>query len=201
MKLGYRPIYIYLRGLLFLNFHRATLIWITQKESYQQTLEKIKNNGEHEKRVELNQECYRLIYIGWLIYIFRAFWLNIFFFFFFCFFHKTLILKLYLSNTQSLIQKESMGPSVFELWNKCIFTFVANFISNSGRWRLLAILVSDAKMFKLKFCFSNLLLDQLLWVRKNLVERRRYLDPINWTMIATNNNQFTRYINWNVAMH
>ena len=49
-----------------------------------------------------------------------------------------------------LIQKESMDPSFFEVWNKNIASFVAKtFFSNSGRWSFLAILVSNIKMSKL----------------------------------------------------
>ena len=57
-----------------------------------------------------------------------------------------------------LIRKETMGPSTFEIWNKNIFSCVAKMsFLQSGRWRFLAILVSDTKMSKLTVCFSILL--------------------------------------------
>ena len=52
MRLGYR-LYI-LRRLLFLNFYRATHASLMQNESYQQIPKKTKNNGEHEKRDNIN---------------------------------------------------------------------------------------------------------------------------------------------------
>ena len=35
---------------IVLNFHRATHISLIQNESHQQSFEKTKNNGEHERR-------------------------------------------------------------------------------------------------------------------------------------------------------
>ena len=39
---------------IILNFHRATHVSLIQNESYQQSLEKTKNNAEHEKRDNIN---------------------------------------------------------------------------------------------------------------------------------------------------
>ena len=52
MKLGYQ-LYIYL-GSYFELLSRTTCIFQIQNESCQQNLEKTKNNGEHEKRDNIN---------------------------------------------------------------------------------------------------------------------------------------------------
>ena len=52
MKLGYK-LYIYL-GSYFELLSRSTGIFQIQNESCQQNLEKTKNNGEHEKRDNIN---------------------------------------------------------------------------------------------------------------------------------------------------
>ena len=55
MKLGY-IVYI---GYIFmcatiLNFHRATHVFLIQNESYRQSLEKTKNNGEYQRKPKLS---------------------------------------------------------------------------------------------------------------------------------------------------
>ena len=39
---------------IILNFHRATHVSLIQNESYQQSPEKTKNDGEYEKRDNIN---------------------------------------------------------------------------------------------------------------------------------------------------
>ena len=55
---------------IILNFNRATLASLIQTESYQQTPEKTKNNGKHERQdqyfrlLSLFTKYYRLIHLG-----------------------------------------------------------------------------------------------------------------------------------------
>ena len=75
-----------------------------------------------------------------------------------------------------MIQKENMGPLIFEVWNKNIFSFVAKLLFAPSRQmkRLLAILVSDTKLRG----------GAVYWP---------YKYPVN-------NDQFTRNMNINVAI-
>ena len=55
IKVGY--IYIYICSHMWaivLNFHRATHESLIENESYQQSFEKTKNNGQHIKRDNIN---------------------------------------------------------------------------------------------------------------------------------------------------
>ena len=48
MKLGYR-LYIFISAIIF-NFYQATRVSLFQNEDYQQSSQKMENNGEHERQ-------------------------------------------------------------------------------------------------------------------------------------------------------
>ena len=111
-----------------------------------------------------NHTCQPRPHFAWILF-------NIYYYFpnhwsmqdVFYLFDKALILKLSLtlSKTNSYIwSRKRVWLLIFLKYESKIFLvlLLKCIFSNPGRWRFLAILVSDTKMSKLIFCFSMLLL-------------------------------------------
>ena len=83
----------------------------------------------------------------------------------------------------------------FEVWKKIFF------FSSPGRSRFLAILVSGTKTTSnLIFCFSVLLFFWFRLANWLRIKARLWSTNILSAKCQGNNDQFTRYISWNVAM-